>query len=514
MTIAPDLAARIRRLYEVEHWRVGTIATQLHVHRDTVRRVLHAPGGAPSGVPLRRSVFEPYRDFIAQTLEKYPTLTASRLFDMVSERGYAGQRSHFRHLVSTLRPRAPAEAYLRLRTLPGEQMQIDWAHFGHLQIGRARRPLMGFVAVLSYSRRVFLRFSLNAQMDSFLRGHVQAFLAFGGLGRVLLYDNLKSVVLERVGDAIRFNPEFLAFAAHYRFEPRPVAICRGNEKGRVERHIDFIRKSFFAARQFSDVEDLNAQAVAWCEGRAFDRPWPQDDSLSVRQAFAVEQPRLLGLPATAYALGQRLEVAVAKTPYVRFDLNDYSVPHTHVRRTLSVLADEQQVRVFDGASELARHPRSFDRHQMIEDPQHVQALVEHKRRARTHRGCDALAQVAPASTALLQLAAARGYSLRGITAELLRLLDQYGAPALQAAMLEAVQRDVPHPNAVRLVLERRREQAARPPALALALPEHVTRRDAPMRMQSLAAYDRRYDRAKDRPDKHPDNHPPESSDDD
>ena len=231
MTIGPELTARIRRLYEVEHWRVGTIATQLHVHRDTVRRVLHEQGGAAAGVPLRRRLIEPYRDFIAQTLEKYPTLTASRLFDMVCERGYAGQRSHFRHLVSTLRPRAPAEAFLRLRTLPGEEMQIDWAHFGHLQIGQARRPLMGFVAVLSYSRRVFLRFCLNAQMDSFLRGHVQAFTAFGGLARTLLYDNLKSVVLERVGDAIRFNPEFLAFAAHYRFEPRPVAICRGNDRG-------------------------------------------------------------------------------------------------------------------------------------------------------------------------------------------------------------------------------------------------------------------------------------------
>ena len=138
MTIAPDLAARIRRLYEVEHWRVGTIATQLHVHRDTVRRVLHEQGGAPAGVPLRRSLLEPYRDFIAQTLQKYPTLTASRLFDMVCERGYAGQRSHFRHLVSTLRPRAPAEAFLRLRTLPGEQMQIDWGRLqGRSALGTA-----------------------------------------------------------------------------------------------------------------------------------------------------------------------------------------------------------------------------------------------------------------------------------------------------------------------------------------------------------------------------------------
>jgi hypothetical protein len=221
----------------------------------------------------------------------------------------------------------------------------------------------------------------------------------------------------------------------------------------------------------------------------------------VRQAFAVEQPRLLALPESAYPLGQRLEVAVAKTPYVRFDCNDYTVPHTHVQRCLSILADEQRVRVFDGVTELANHPRSFDRHQVIEAPAHLQALLEHKRRARAHRGCDALAQATPAATELLQMAAQRGYSLGQITAALLRLLDQYGAAALQAAVCEAVAAGVPHPNAVRLALERARERAGRPPALALALPEHVARRDAPMRTPSLAAYDRRYDQpADDRPE--------------
>jgi transposase len=500
MTIPAEVAAQIERLYRVEHWRVGTIARQLKVHRDTVRRVLREHEVVPPGTPLRHSLVDPYRGFIHETLEKYPTLSASRLHDMVCERGYAGQASHFRHLVSTMRPRPPAEAYLRLRTLPGEQMQVDWAHFGHVAVGRARRPLMGFVMVLSYSRRVFLRFCLNAQMDSFLRGHVEAFIAFGGLARTALYDNLKSVVLERVGEAIRFNPEFLAFAKHYRFQPLPVGIARGNEKGRVERHIDFIRKSFFAAREFTDVADLNTQARQWCDGRALDRPWPQDDALSVRQAFAAEQPRLLGLPATGYALGQRLEVPVAKTPYVRFDCNDYTVPHTHVRRTLSVLADEQRVRIFAGITELANHPRSFERHQQIEDPSHLQTLIEHKRRVRAHRGCDALAQVAPASTQLLQMAAQRGHNLGSITAALLRLLDQYGAPALQAAILEAIARDVPHPNAVRFALERSRERSGRPPPLALALPEHVARRDAPMRTHSLDSYDRRYDPPKDTDD--------------
>ena len=492
MTIPLELAARIERMYTVEHWRVGTIARQLHVHRDTVRRVLRGRLVVAPGVPLRQCLIDLFRPFILETLDKYPTLAASRLHDMVCERGYAGQASHFRYLVSKMRPRPAAEAYLRLRTLPAEQMQCDWAHFDHLQIGRARRPLMGFVMVLSYSRRVFLRFSLNAQMDSFLRGHVEAFAAFGGISRAILYDNLKSVVLERVGDAIRFNPEFLAFAKHHRFEPLPVGVRRGNEKGRVERHIDFVRKSFFAARKFTDVTDLNIQAREWCEGKAFDRPWPQDDALTVRQAFAAEQPRLLELPATRYALGQRLEVSVTKTPYVRFDWNDYTVPHTHVQRTLSVLADEQRVRIFDGIAEVANHARSFDRHKVIEDPAHLQALVEYKRRARAHRGCDALAQVAPASTELLQRAAQRGYNLGSITSALLRLLDQYGAGPLQLALLEAIARDVPHPNAVRFALERARQQAGRPPSLALALPEHVARRDPPMRTQSLASYDRRY----------------------
>ena len=169
MTIAPDLVARILRLHTVEKWRVGTIARQLHVHHGTVRRVIArrstagpdviAAGadmkvGVSAGVranttaavpaTLRASRIDPYRPFLLQTLTQYPTLTAARLHAMACERGYVGSASHFRALIAQLRPRPAAEAYLRLRTLPGEQAQVDWAHFGHLQIGRARRPLMAF----------------------------------------------------------------------------------------------------------------------------------------------------------------------------------------------------------------------------------------------------------------------------------------------------------------------------------------------------------------------------------
>jgi transposase len=490
VTISLELTAEILRLHHAERWPVGTIARQLHVHRDTVQRVLGSEGLTPHALAPRPSRLDPYRAFIAETLAKYPTLAASRLYVMVSERGYVGGAHHFRHLVAALRPRPAAQAYLRLRTLPGEQAQVDWGHFGYLQIGRARRPLMAFVMVLSYSRRIFLRFFLDARMDSFLRGHVEAFTAWSGSPRILLYDNLRSAVLERVGDAIRLHPTLLALASHYRFEPRPVAVRRGNEKGRVERAIGYVRTSFFAARSFTDLADLNAQARRWCDGAACERPWPQDHRQTVRAAFAAEQGHLLPLPSHDWALGERVAAAVGKTPYVRFDLNDYSVPHTHVQRTLAVLADEQHVRIFDGPAELACHVRCWDRGQQIEDPEHVQALVTHKRQARQHRGYDQLAQAAPASAQLLQMAAARGHNLGTITSALLRLLQRYGAQPLQAAILDAIARGVPHPNAVSLALERAREAAGLPPPIPLILPEHVARRDAPVRLHALETYDR------------------------
>lgn len=258
------LEAEILRLHHTEHWPIGTIAAQLRVHHGTVRRVLAQAGVPVAKTTPRASIVEPYRAFIVETLTKYPTLRASRLYQMARERGYPGAPDHFRAIVAQLRPRPAAEAYLRLRTLPGEQAQVDWAHFGKLTIGRAERPLMAFVMVLSYSRHLFLRFYLGAAMSYFIRGHVEAFSWFDSVPRVLLYDNLKSAVLERVGDAIRLHPKLLELAAHYRYEPRPVAPGRGNEKGRVERAIRFARDAFFAARSFRDLADLNAQAAAWC----------------------------------------------------------------------------------------------------------------------------------------------------------------------------------------------------------------------------------------------------------
>ncbi len=489
MAIDQQTRAEILRLYFAEKWRIGTIARQLGVHHGTVERAV-AAAGAPTPEKRRRSsMIDPFLPFVRQTLAVWPKLPSSRLYRMAVERGYRGCESHFRRMIAPGRPRPVAEAYLRLKALPGEQAQVDWAHFGKVRIGRAERPLMAFVMVLGHSRRLFLRFYLNAGMDNFLRGHVEAFEAWQGVPRELWYDNLKSVVLERRGDAIRFNPRLLDFAGAYRFLPKPVAVARGNEKGRVERAIRYVRDSFFAARAWRDLDDLNAQAREWCEGVAADRPWPDDRSLTVSEAFERERGSLMALPDDRPPVDERVEVRIAKTPYARFDLNDYSVPHTHVRRTLTVAATLEEVRILDGMEVIARHPRSFDKAARIENPEHIEELVRRKRHARSLRGQSRLLQAAPNSERLIAEAAPRGAYIGATVAALLRLLDQYGAAELEAAIDEALERGVPHPNAVRLSLTRRRELQDRPPPIPIDLPRDPRVRDIAVRDHDLGGYD-------------------------
>ena len=498
MALTPETEAEILRRHHADHWPVGTIATQLNLHRDSVARVL-SQAGLPLAPACRASAIDPYLPFILETLAQFPRLRASRLYQMVKDRGYPGKPDHFRHLIARHRPRPKHEAYLRLRTLPGEQCQIDWGHFGHLDIGQARRPLMGFVAVLSWSRQIFLRFYLGAPMENFLRGHVDAFAAWGGIPRVALYDNLKSAVLERQGTIIRFTPPLLALAGHYRFEPRPVAVARGNQKGRVERAIRYIRDGFFAGCRFKDVDDLNTQAEAWTTGTACARRCPEDESLTVGDAFAQERERLLPLPDDTFPTDEIRVVSVGKTPYVRFDLNDYSIPHTCVSRILTVHASLKTVRILDGQTGIATHPRSFDRRRQIEDSAHVETLVAHKRAAAAHRGADQLITLIPASRALLTQATERGEPLGRTVRVLAEWRDTYGAGELAVAIDEALARGVPHPNAVRLALERRRQTRNVPPPVAVPLPEHMKHKDVPVRPHALDDYDRLMENHDDNP---------------
>ena len=280
--ITPEQHAEIRRLYFGEHWKVGTIATNLGVHHDTVRAAIALDGRAVPRGTCRRTKLDPYLPFIRETLEQYPRLRATRLHAMLRAAGLrrlAPSRSGGWSACCGRKSRRACTA--DSSSCPAEECQVDWGSFGTVRIGHGTRPLSGFVMVLSYSRALFALFTLDQTLESFLRGHVEAFSAFHGVARTLVYDNLKAAVLERQGTAIRFHPRLLELAGHYHFAVRPCTPGRGNEKGKIERQILYLRDAFFAARTFRDVDDLNAQFRRWRDEHAHQRPHPEQRDRTV-----------------------------------------------------------------------------------------------------------------------------------------------------------------------------------------------------------------------------------------
>jgi transposase len=480
--------AEIRRLYYAEHWRIGTIASEMGLHPETVRAALETVRFNARTL-VRPSRLDPYLDFIRTTLEQYPRLRATRIHEMIVARGYEGSAVQTRRVVRRLRPRPRAEAYLRLQTLPGEQAQVDWGHFGHVEVGQARRPLSAFVMVLSWSRALHVLFTLDQTMESFLRGHVESFAYFRGSARTLLYDNLKSAVLARQGHAIEFHPRLLELAGHYHFLPRPCAVARGNEKGRVERQIRFLRDRFFAARRFRDVDDLNAQFLRWREAWAHARPHPGDPRKTVAQALEEERDRLLPLPEHPFECSRVLALSSGRTPYLRFDTNDYSIPPELVRKPLTLVVTHDEVRILDQDQQVARHPRSYDRRQCIEDPRHIEALVAFKQAARVPKAQDRLRAALPHAEAFLEQIVQRRLSLHAATGQLLRLLDDYGAQATEAALVETLRRGTPTPASVALWLEQRRREQRVLPKVPLELPDRPQVRGLHVPPHDLETYD-------------------------
>ncbi len=487
--ITPEQHAEIRRLYYGEHWKVGTIAAALGVHHDTVRAAMAYDTHAIRRGRCRASALDRYLPFVRDTLAHYPRLRATRLFEMVRARGYTGSVVQLRRLVRTIRPTALPLVYRRLTTLMAEEAQIDWGAFGSVRIGRGVRPLSGFVMVLSYSRALFALFTLDQTLESFLRGHVDAFDAFHGVARTLVYDNLRSAVLERAGTAIRFHPRLLELAGHYHFAPRPCTPYRANEKGKVERQIHYLRQAFFAARTFADVDDLNAQFRRWRDEIAHQRPHPDQRDRTVAEVLAEEQPRLLPLPAHPFETDVMRTVVSGKTPYVRFDRNSYSIPHTHVRRPLTLLASPTTIRVVAGTEALARHVRSYDTGQIVEQEAHLAGLVAATRQANPSSARDRLRLAVPAVTTLLDRLAARGESLRVHTARLLALLDDYGPQELGAAVDRALERDALGAGAIAHLLETRRRQRGLKPPIPIALPDRPGVRDLDVTPHRLETYD-------------------------
>jgi transposase len=481
--ISPETRMQIRRYFFAEHWKIGTIASELGVHPDAVRNAIDSVGFRNTQA-LRPSILDPYIEFVRQTLDQHPRLRATRIYQMIRDRGYTGGVLQLRRAVARLRPQI-REPFLCLECFPGEQGQADWAHFGHVMVGRARRALSCFVMTLSYSRALYLEFFFDQTMENFMRGHVHAFEFWKGQPRIILYDNLKSAVLERRGSQILFNPRLLELSAHYHFAPQPCQVRAGNQKGRVERAIRYVRDSFWAGRSFTTLAECNRQAWLWRDRVAHQRRWPGDDGRTVEQVFAEEQPRLLTPPLHSFSTDRIEAVCSRKTIYVRFDLNDYSIPPEAVGRPLTLAASDITIRILDGVSEIARHARTYDRRQLILDPAHSEALLKIKRKAFHATPAGRLEQVVPESKTLLDLAFAQGESAGSQTAQLLRLLEEYGPAELRRAILEAIQRNTPRASSVAFLLRRRPRRTV----LSLDLSRHPEAQSVEVRPHDLEIYD-------------------------
>jgi transposase len=433
--ITPEIRAEMRRLVLRLHWRIETVARRFGVHHSTVRRALeNGPqvGEVPSG-----SILEPYKAFVVERITDAPELTSIRLLAELKERGYPGGVAVVRRYLAKVRHPRPRKMYLRIETEPGEQAQVDWGSFGHLRIGSHQRPLSAFAMVLSWSRALFIDFSLDQRMETFLAMHRRALEYFGGVPRRCLYDNLKSVVLHHVGSTVQFNPTFLNFAGHYLFEPTAAPVRYPEAKGRVENAIKYVRSSFFYGRSFSSLEDLRQQAAAWLENtanarlHATTRERPADRLL-------VERPRLHALPEQPFDTNLIVPTIVSKEARVRLDSNSYSVPPELVGKMVHVRADATTVRIAFEGQDVAQHERSWERHRAIENPAHIEKLLERRKAARSGKRKDRFMALSPEARLYVQQIARSRISLDHELRKLTRLAALYGEADVAAAMGKAL----------------------------------------------------------------------------
>lgn len=473
--IERERAAEIRRLFFAEHWKKGTIATQLGVHPDVVERAIGPLGPEPKARPTRPSLLEPYLSFIDDVLADYPKLVATRLYDMLVERGYSGSLRTLTRHVGHVRPQPKSEVFLRIERLPGEQSQIDWGHVGTLRVPGGERALWVFVLVLASSRALWAELVLDLSVHSVRRSLVRAAQHFGGVTRQWLFDNPKTIVLERQGELVRYQPDLLALSAALHVQPRLCGVRKPHQKGGVERAIRYLKERFFAARRIHSVEHGNGELHRFLAEIAMQRPHPVHRERTVAELFEDEREHLLRLPETMPAIDLVTPVAVDKTATVRFDTNRYSVPPLHARRTLTLVASDVEVRLLDGDEIVARHPRSWGRRQLVEIPEHCAAILATKPGARPAKGRDRLRAAVPRVDELLEHWLHEGRNLGSMIARTLKLLDLYDERVLSQAVDDLIERGSHDLGALAVLCDqRRRPQRV---VLPLELGDHVPDRD-------------------------------------
>ena len=259
------------REYLEQGWTKSALAQKLGISRRTLyhwietgqlERDMDAEVARYKERPAVARKIDPYRPIIDSRLQAFPLLSAVRLQEEIRAAGYMGGYTQLKEYVRQVRP-VVDEPVVRFETPPGLQAQVDFAHF-RLPWGRR----WALLVVLGYSRLLWLRFFPRQTMQTLFDGLEQSFANFEGVPRELLFDQMRSVIVndERLrGGALVENAEFLRFANHWGFRARACRPYRAKTKGKVERPIRYVRENFFYGRSFLNDEDLNVQALQWLE---------------------------------------------------------------------------------------------------------------------------------------------------------------------------------------------------------------------------------------------------------
>ncbi len=371
--IKPGEAMMILELHR-QGVSVSAIARRLGTDRKTVRkyiaRGLEPPLYGPR--PPKPCALDPFLPYLRERVAAWPELSGKRLWRELKERGYQGCYSRVTDALRDLRP-PPAPAFeRRFETPPGQQAQVDFAHFQMTFAGEPglTRTVWLFSLVLGHSRLIWARFVLHQDLQAVLRCHIAAFAALGGVPREILYDRMKTVVLgEDEQRHVVYNRALLDLARHHGFHPRACKPYRAKAKGKVERPFRYIRQDFFLAGTFQDLDDLNAQLQRWLDKVANARVHATTGRV-VAEAFAEERPRLGPLPSLPFRSVLKLERRVSHEGFVSVGGNYYSVPDTTRRRAVEVRLLADEVRVFEADRLIATHPVLEGRHRYRVDPGH------------------------------------------------------------------------------------------------------------------------------------------------
>jgi len=480
-----DQTAEVLRLAYIEGLGVRAIARRLSMARKTVRRLLGRAQIRPAVRPEPRgSILDPHVSVVRKLLDETPELTAPAVLERLRPLGYTGGVSILRDKMRALRPAVRREAFLTLDFPPGKSVQVDWADFGFGIPGCPRR-VSAFVMALCYSLYLYLQFTLSQSMGSFLRCMERGLAFYGGTTVADIFDNMKTVVLSPRHQT--FNPRFLEYARTRGFAVIACNVGKGNEKGRVERPIGFIRDRFWPGRRFKDLLDLNVQGATWRDEVANNRVHEVTGKVPAL-VFEHEERRLLKpIPSVPFDTDELLTTSVTKTYRVTFDRNRYSVPSRLVGQSVLVRGSGDEVSIFLGPKQIARHRRCWEIGQDRKDDSHDDGVLAHKPRAAAAGLPNGLAGLGDVGTRYLKVFAAGSRSIQREIARLVFLAEIFGEVNTGAAMHEVMTTGHVGAEYVEFVLRHKKGLRPAPAPLRLGDPEID---GISFREPDLSAYDR------------------------